>query len=1034
MNRSSEESTKKVASFEPREQIMDTQMKTSSSYIDKMAPEDMTSKEYYLDSTAHFAVHEELLKDEIRTKTFRNAIINNRHLFKDKVVLNIGCGIGIFSLFAAKAGAKMVIAVEKSNVIEYTKKIIRANRYDKVIKVIKGKIEEIELPEGIQQVDIIIAEWMGYSLFYDSIIQSVIYARDKYLKPDGIIFPDRATMYMVGIEDREYKEDKVEWWSSVYGYNMGCLKNYVMREPLVDTVDKRQICTDHFPIKTFDLKTMTINDIGIDAKFRLRASRDDYLHAFVTYFVAEFTACTQRTVINTAPGAGYTHWKQTVFYFPDYATLKQDEVVEGTFSCKVNLENTKKLNFDIDFQFNGQIASLHSKNQYFMKVSILFAVEQKFKIVCYFTNWAMKRPGGGSMTPEDIDPCLCTHVIYAFSEMDNNQLTPMEKHDLKDGSQPGFFERFNAWKSVNKNLKTLLAVGGWDMGMKDFAGIVKSEKTMKKFAESTVKYLRKHKFDGLDLDFEYPGVDWRDSPKEDKQKFTKMCEVLYATFEKEAETSGNERLLLTAAVSAAKVNIDKAYEVDKLVPVMDWFNLMTYDFHGAWDQNRAHHSSLNSKDNEKDDTMYIDFAVKYYQKLGMPPSKIMLGIGTYGRGDTSAMPYTGFKGESGFVAYYESCIQIVCEKMKETWDAKQLVPYIAGPYNQPKAGVENVRSMKYKANYIKQNNLGGAMIWTLDMDDFRGQFCCQGKFPLIKTIKAVLHGQVKLLPKEKICASCPTKEYKDFKPQTQPQTTEKTTKKPKKSKRDADTPTPEDVCEELKDGQWPDPSDCKSYFLCRGVGSQWGEQKREVCYTGAYFDPNEKTCKWIGLDKLNCEELVEGYENPVAGVTRSSNKGDDDDDDTDDDDSPSDAGTTKSKKESKGSSSSKSISILSRTTSEFETCTQEKAVEFDPVQDPVNESRRIHEQISQEYCLVDYPSAYRYQQQRRLHEYPSISEQSPPSYSNTIEQTGRQQLPLFSSIRTIPSTTYGYQNSPVVTPSIYTAKPPTYAEIFLTSN
>ena len=87
---------------------------------------------------------------------------------------------------------------------------------------------------------------------------------------------------------------------------------------------------------------------------------------------------------------------------------------------------------------------------------------------------------------------------------------------------------------------------------------------------------------------------------------------------------------------------------------------MTYDFHGSWDQNRAHHSSLNSKDNEKDDTMYIvrhssfldlfeilhfqDFAVKYFQKLGMPSNKMMLGIGTYGRGDTPAMPYTGFKG------------------------------------------------------------------------------------------------------------------------------------------------------------------------------------------------------------------------------------------------------------------------------------------------------------------------------------------------------------------------------------------------------
>ena len=86
--------------------------------------------------------------------------------------------------------------MEKSNVIEYAKRIIRANRYDKgktrgdelaarlavlVIRIVKGKIEDIELPEGIQQVDVIIAEWMGYSMYYDSIIQSVIYARDKYL-------------------------------------------------------------------------------------------------------------------------------------------------------------------------------------------------------------------------------------------------------------------------------------------------------------------------------------------------------------------------------------------------------------------------------------------------------------------------------------------------------------------------------------------------------------------------------------------------------------------------------------------------------------------------------------------------------------------------------------------------------------------------------------------------------------------------------------------------------------------------------------
>ena len=92
-------------------------------------------------------------------------------------------------------------------------------------------------------------------------------------------------------------------------------------------------------------------------------------------------------MILLAPGAGYTHWKQTVFYFPDYATIKRDEVLEGKFSSKVNLENPvccdteffsiiegivvfslqKKLEFGIDFKFDGQLGSLQSTNQYFMK-------------------------------------------------------------------------------------------------------------------------------------------------------------------------------------------------------------------------------------------------------------------------------------------------------------------------------------------------------------------------------------------------------------------------------------------------------------------------------------------------------------------------------------------------------------------------------------------------------------------------------------------------------------------------------------------
>jgi chitinase len=180
------------------------------------------------------------------------------------------------------------------------------------------------------------------------------------------------------------------------------------------------------------------------------------------------------------------------------------------------------------------------------------------------------------MIPEHMDPCLCTHIIYAFSEMKDNKLVPMEKVDHEDGDKGGFFERINNLKKQNPKLRTLLAVGGWDMGMAAFSAMVKDEKNIKKFVDSSIEYLRKWNFDGLDLDFEYPGIDWRGSSPEDKQGFTKLCKMLREAFEKEAKDTGKERLILTAAVAGPKTTIDKAYEVDKVSEYIDWWGLMTY--------------------------------------------------------------------------------------------------------------------------------------------------------------------------------------------------------------------------------------------------------------------------------------------------------------------------------------------------------------------------------------------------------------------------------------------------------------------------
>lgn len=94
-----------------------------------------------------------------------------------------------------------------STIIEKAREIVKVNGMADQITLLQGKMEEVELP--FPKVDIIISEWMGYFLLYESMLDTVLYARDKYLVPGGLIFPDKATLFMAGIEDGEYKEEKI---------------------------------------------------------------------------------------------------------------------------------------------------------------------------------------------------------------------------------------------------------------------------------------------------------------------------------------------------------------------------------------------------------------------------------------------------------------------------------------------------------------------------------------------------------------------------------------------------------------------------------------------------------------------------------------------------------------------------------------------------------------------------------------------------------------------------------------------------------
>lgn len=299
--------------------------------------------DYYFDSYSHFGIHEEMLKDYTRTMAYKKAIVNNPQIFKDKVVLDVGCGTGILSMFAAQAGARHVIGVDCANIAESAKLIVKENGFEGRITIIQGKIEEIEMPEEYPQVDVIISEWMGYFLLYESMVDSVIFARDKWMVPGGTLMPDKARMFIAGIEDEAYLKQKIGFWDDVYGFKMSCIKEKALLEPLVDVVPPAQVCSTSCTFKEFDFNTATVEDLEFAADFEIQWSHKDTCHALTAWFDVEFSKCHMPVGLNTSPFTDYTHWKQTVFYFDTPLRTERDQTLTGTIDVRKHRKNHRDL-------------------------------------------------------------------------------------------------------------------------------------------------------------------------------------------------------------------------------------------------------------------------------------------------------------------------------------------------------------------------------------------------------------------------------------------------------------------------------------------------------------------------------------------------------------------------------------------------------------------------------------------------------------------------------------------------------------------
>uniref|UniRef100_A0A8C2G402 Protein arginine N-methyltransferase 3 n=1 Tax=Cyprinus carpio TaxID=7962 RepID=A0A8C2G402_CYPCA len=313
--------------------------------------------EAYFSSYGHYSIHEEMLKDKVRTESYRDFMYHNMDVFKDKVVLDVGCGTGILSMFAAKAGARKVIAVDQSEIIYQAMDIVRSNKLEETITLIKGRIEEIDLP--VEKVDIIISEWMGYFLLFESMLDSVLYARDRYLADDGLVYPDRCNISLAAVGDTQKHSDRIAFWDDVYGFKMRCMKKAVIPEAVVEVLKPETVISEPAVIKTIDCGTVTVSELEFTADFSLKITACTFCTAIVGYFDIFFDkSCGNKVMFSTAPDCTKTHWKQTVFLLESPIPVKTGEELPGQITVHKNRKDPRALLITLDVAGRKQTYSL----------------------------------------------------------------------------------------------------------------------------------------------------------------------------------------------------------------------------------------------------------------------------------------------------------------------------------------------------------------------------------------------------------------------------------------------------------------------------------------------------------------------------------------------------------------------------------------------------------------------------------------------------------------------------------------------------
>ncbi len=321
----------------------------------------------------------------------------------------------------------------------------------------------------------------------------------------------------------------------------------------------------------------------------------------------------------------------------------------------------------------------------------------------------------GLVNTDSINVWRLSHINYAFVDVkDNRAWLHNEATDTIN------LRKLSELKKQKPDIKILISLGGWSWS-KNFSDAVLTDSSTRNFANSCIAIMAKYNLDGVDIDWEYPGMrgDNNKYRPEDKEHYTLLFKYLREGLDSLSKITPG-KYLVTTAVGGSQSYIDHT-EMDKVQQYADYINIMSYDYKGGNDTISGHHTNLYTSPNDPDEES-ADQSIKAFMAAGVPAGKIVIGIAFYGKAwqmqsddNNGLFRRTEKPARGGGFTYLKDSV-INKNGFIRYWDSKARAPYL---FNQEKKifiTYDDEESVKQKCKYVKDHDLAGVMFWEYNSD------------------------------------------------------------------------------------------------------------------------------------------------------------------------------------------------------------------------------------------------------------------------------------------------------------------------------